>query len=86
MPAPTSDFLVGFQAFLLAISFLVVGRGGATYVGIVSGILITLAKVSFFPLDLIFAVGFGVMVDLLFVAFRVKQGQAARGPLGWSQR
>ena len=32
VPAPTSDFLIGFQAFLLAISFLVVGRGGATYV------------------------------------------------------
>ncbi|MGD0637474.1 MAG: hypothetical protein ABSA72_05495, partial [Nitrososphaerales archaeon] len=63
VPAPTSDFLIGFQAFLLAISFLVVGRGGATYVGIVSGLLITLAKISFFPLDLIFAVAFGVMID-----------------------
>jgi len=78
VPAPTSDFLIGFQAFLLAISFLVVGRGGATYVGIVSGLLITLAKISFFPLDLIFAVAFGVMIDALSVAFQVKSGSSAR--------
>ncbi len=78
VPAPTSDFLIGFQAFLLAISFLVVGRGGATYVGIVSGLLITLAKVSFFPLDLIFAVSFGVMIDALSLVFKVKSGSEAR--------
>lgn len=78
VPAPTSEFLVGFQAFLLAISFLVVGRGGATYVGIVSGLLITLVKIAFFPLDLIFAVGFGVMVDALSLAFHVKDGSTVR--------
>ena len=77
IPAPTSDFLIGIQAFLLAISFLVVGRGGATYVGIVSGLLITLAKISFFPLDLVFATSFGVMIDVLSLAIRVKQGQDA---------
>ncbi|MGA2198558.1 MAG: hypothetical protein ABSG45_01325 [Nitrososphaerales archaeon] len=78
VPAPSDDFLIGIQAFLLAISFLVVGRGGATYVGIVSGMLITLAKPQFFPLDLIFAVSYGVMVDGLSRAFRVKEGPSAR--------
>ena len=78
VPAPTSDFLIGFQAFLLAISFLVVGRGGATYVGVVSGLLITLAKIPFFPLDLIFAVAFGVMIDALSLILQVKSGSSAR--------
>ena len=77
-PSPTSDYLVGFQAFFLALSFLVVGRGGATYVGIVSGILITFVKISFFPLDLVFAIAFGVMVDALCVALRAKEGPNAR--------
>jgi hypothetical protein len=78
VPAPTDDFLIGFQAILLALSFLVVGRGGATYVGVVSGILITLAKTAFFPYDLIFAILFGVAVDATSLAFRVKDGQNAR--------
>ena len=77
-PSPTSDYLIGFQAFFLALSFLVVGRGGATYVGIVSGILITFVKISFFPLDLIFAIAFGVAVDGLCVALGAKEGPIAR--------
>jgi len=77
-PSPTSDYLIGFQAFFLALSFLVVGRGGATYVGIVSGILITLVKISFFPLDLVFAIAFGVMTDALCLALRAKEGSSAR--------
>jgi hypothetical protein len=77
-PPPTSDYLIGFQAFFLALSFLVVGRGGATYVGIVSGILITFAKPTFFPLDLVFAVAFGVTIDALSLAFRAKVGTEAR--------
>ncbi|MDA4114676.1 MAG: hypothetical protein OK474_11585 [Thaumarchaeota archaeon] len=77
-PPPTSDYLIGFQAFFLALSFLVVGKGGATYVGIVSGILITFVKISFFPLDLVFAIAFGVTVDALSLALRAKDGTNAR--------
>jgi hypothetical protein len=73
IPAPTSDFLIVFQAFLLAISYLVLGRGGATYVGVVSGVLITAVKISFFPLDLVFSIMFGLAVDILAVALRAKE-------------
>jgi len=77
IPAPDSDFLIIIQSLLLALSFLIVGKGGASYVGIVSGILITAVKVGFFPVDLVFATLFGVMVDVLGVAFRVqKDGRA----------
>jgi hypothetical protein len=77
VPAPTSDYLIVFQAFFLALSYLVVGRGGATYVGLVSGLLITLVKISFFPYDLIFSLMFGAMVDVLGTALRVKMGSKA---------
>ncbi len=78
IPAPTSDFLIVFQSLFLALSYLVVGRGGATYVGIVSGLLITAVKLGFFPVDLIFATMFGVLVDVLAISFRVQDGGRAR--------
>lgn len=78
VPAPTSDYLIVVQAFLLALSYLLVGRGGATYVGLVSGLLITAVKASFFPYDLAFSLMFGALVDLLASALRVKAGRMAR--------
>src|SRR5271169_394021 len=80
IPAPTSDFLIVFQSLFLALSYLVVGRGGATYVGVVSGALITSVKVGFFPVDLVFATMFGVLVDVLATALRVQQDGRARTP------
>src|SRR5271169_4828419 len=71
IPAPTSDFLIVFQSLFLALSYLVVGRGGATYVGVVSGALITSVKVGFFPVDLVFATMFGVLVDVLATTLRL---------------
>jgi len=76
--APTSDYLIIFEAFFLSLSYLVIEKGGATYVGIVAGLLITLAKPSFFPLDLVFAILFGLMVDVLGALFRAKQGTEAK--------
>lgn len=77
IPAPDSDFLIVIQSTLLALSFLIVGRGGATYVGVVSGLLITAVKVAFFPVDLVFASLFGVLVDLLGSGFHVqREGRA----------
>jgi len=72
LPAPTSDFLIAGEAFFLAMSFLAVGRGGATYTGVVAGLLITSVKLSFFPLDLVFAIFFGVMVDATGLLLRAR--------------
>lgn len=71
IPAPTSDFLIIVQSLLLALSYLIVGKGGASYVGFVSGALITAAKISFFPVDLLVASLFGVLVDVLATSLRV---------------
>jgi RsiW-degrading membrane proteinase PrsW (M82 family) len=78
VPAPTSDYLIVFQSFFLALSLLVVGRGGATYVGLVSGLLITIVKIGFFPYDLVFSLSFGVMVDAFGGAFHAREGPRAR--------
>ncbi|MDA4135168.1 MAG: hypothetical protein OK441_06330 [Thaumarchaeota archaeon] len=78
LPAPTSDYLIIFEAFFLALSFLVAGRGGATYVGVVAGILITFVKPTFFPLDLVFATLFGILVDGTCLAFGAKKGNEAQ--------
>jgi hypothetical protein len=80
IPAPTSDFLIVIQSLLLALSFLIVGRGGATYVGFVSGALITVVKLGFFPVDLVFATLFGVLVDILGVGFHSLDDGRARTP------
>lgn len=80
VPAPTSDFLIIFQAVFLAMSYLVVGRGGATYTGVVSGLLITAVKIAFFPYDLVFATAFGVFVDVSGEALKVKVDGRARAP------
>jgi hypothetical protein len=77
IPAPTSDFLIIVQSVVLALSYLLVGRGGATYVGAVGGILITAVKISFFPYDLLFSLMFGVLVDVLGSSFRA-QDRAGR--------
>jgi hypothetical protein len=74
LPAPTADFLIAVEAFFLCLSFLVVGRGGATYVGIVAGLLISVTKFSFFPLDLVFATLFGLAIDATGLALRAKVG------------
>jgi hypothetical protein len=78
IPAPTSDFLIVLQSLLLALSYLVVGRGGATYVGFVSGMLITVVKLAFFPVDLVFATLFGALVDVLGEGLHVRQDGRAR--------
>ena len=78
IPAPTSDFLIVLQSLFLALSYLVVGRGGATYVGVVSGALITSVKLGFFPVDLVFATMFGLLVDVLATLFRVQQDGKAK--------
>ncbi|MDA4128286.1 MAG: hypothetical protein OK422_02300 [Thaumarchaeota archaeon] len=78
LPAPSSDYLIAVEACLLALSNLVVGKGGATYVGAVSGLLISVVKTAFFPLDLVFALLFGLVVDGLGLALHVKSGGEAK--------
>ncbi len=69
---PITDYLIIVEVPFLALSFLLLGRGGATYTGLVNGVLQSAFKVTFFPYDLIFAVGYGVLVDLFGTALGVR--------------
>ena len=71
---PITDYLIFVEAPILGISFLLLGKGGATYSGLVNGLLQSAIKVSFFPLDLLFGVLYGVTVDIFGTLL------GARGP------
>jgi hypothetical protein len=68
-PFPVSDFLNIVEVPMLGLSFLVLGRGGATYSGLVNGMISSIAKVGYFPYNLIFGAFYGVMVDSFGAAF-----------------
>lgn len=71
---PVTDYLIIVEVPILALSFLLLGRGGATYTGLVNGVLQSAVKVSFFPYDLIFAVSYGVLVDVFGSVLDVRSG------------
>ncbi len=72
LPTPIDKMFVIVQALLLALSYLLMGRGGATYVATISGLLTTIWRFSFFPFSLIFAVVYGLLVDGSSSAFKVR--------------
>ena len=61
---PITDYLIIVEVPILALSFLLLGRGGATYTGLVNGAIQSVFKAGLFPYDLIFAASYGLLVDL----------------------
>jgi hypothetical protein len=61
---PVTDYLIIVEAPILGLSYFLLGRGGATYTGLVNGLLQSAVKINFFPLDLVFGVSYGILVDL----------------------
>jgi hypothetical protein len=55
----------------LALSAVFVGRGGATYVGLVGGVLSAISRPAFGPFTFAFTFLFGVLVDVFFIVFRI---------------
>ena len=76
LPSPTADFLLIFEALLVGLSYLILGRGGATYVELVNGLLQTPVKLSLAPFSLLFALMFGVQVDAFASLLKVKNSEA----------
>lgn len=74
--APYADFLLIFEAFLVALGFVLLGRGGATYVELVNGVLLTVYEAvtvpPLAPFVLPLALLFGVLVDGAGVWLRVR--------------
>src|SRR5256712_13625542 len=81
LPSPTADFLVVFEALLVGLSFLILGRGGATYVELVNGLLQTPVKLSLAPFSLLLALFFGAQIDAYASLQRVRNSEARLGGL-----
>ena len=67
---PYADFLIIVEAPILGLSYLLLGRGGATYTEVINGLLQSTFKVSFFPFSLVAAVFYGMQVDVYSWLFR----------------
>jgi hypothetical protein len=63
--------IVVVQAILLALSSLLLGRFGATYSGVIGGVLTALWNPTFAPFSFAFSLLFSLFVDGLFFAFGV---------------
>ncbi|MEM2108555.1 MAG: hypothetical protein QXL10_04655 [Candidatus Bathyarchaeia archaeon] len=68
---PWDNLLIVVQAVLLALAAFFIKTLGATYVGIVGGILASLARPALGPLTFFFTFLFGFLVDITFQIFKV---------------
>ena len=77
-PPPFSDLFLVVEALLLGLSFILLGRGGATYTELVNGLLASFVKMSFFPFSLVLALPYGQLVDFLATSLKVRVGDKMR--------
>jgi len=71
VPVPFDRLLIAVDAVLFALSALFVKNLGATYVGVVSGVLIGLWLPSLIPFSILFWSLYGALVDVFIFLFRV---------------
>lgn len=69
---PYADILIIVEAPILGLSFLLLGRGGATYTELINGLLQSTIKASFFPFSLLAAVFYGAQVDVYSSLLKVE--------------
>lgn len=76
--APYADFLVILEAILVGLGFALLGRGGATYVEVVNGLLLTAYEAATVPVLAPFvlplALLFGLIIDGLGSLLKVREG------------
>jgi uncharacterized membrane protein len=71
VPPPINNLLIVVQAVILALAAFFVGKAGATYVGLVGGVLSALSRPAFGPFTFVFTLLYGLLVDGFFMAFGV---------------
>ena len=64
--------LIGIQSLSFALASLLVAKGGATFASLITGLLLSVLRVSFFPFSLIFSLFYGILIDGFFYIFKVK--------------
>ena len=72
IPTPIDKMLVIFEVLPLALGSLMLGGMGATNVGAVGGLLLTVLRVAYAPFSLIFAITYGALIDIFFIVFQVR--------------
>lgn len=77
VPSPIDKMFVVIQALLLALGALLLKRMGATYVAAIGGCLTALWRISFAYFTFIFALLYGLFVDIFFFVFNVKTDRDA---------
>jgi uncharacterized membrane protein len=76
VPPPINSLLIVVQAVILALAALFVGKLGATYVGLVGGVLSALSRPAFGPFTFAFTFLYGVLVDFFFAVFKAYPNEA----------
>lgn len=71
VPPPINYLLIVVQAVVLALATFFVGKAGATYVGLIGGVLSALARPAFGPVTFLFTFLFGLLVDTFAFTFKV---------------
>ncbi|HUI86239.1 MAG TPA: hypothetical protein VLY21_03700 [Nitrososphaerales archaeon] len=76
LPFEIGDSLIVFEAIILSLSFILLGPGGATYTGLINGLVETPLQLAFGPFAFGVALFYGILVDAFSSLFRVtSEGQ-----------
>ena len=78
LPTPLDKILIITQALVLSLASILIGRLGATYAAFIGGLLTTIVRPAFFPLTLIFAVIYGLLIDGGFLLLGVRSSSRIR--------
>ena len=70
LPFEIGDSLIVFEAIILSLSFILLGPGGATYTGLINGLVETPMQLAFGPFSFGVALLYGILVDMFSILFR----------------
>ncbi len=73
LPSPIDKMVIGIQALSFSLSALLVPKGGAIYASLVTGLLLSFSRSSFFPFSLLFSLFYGLLIDGFFALFKVNK-------------
>lgn len=71
VPSPIDKMFIIIQALLLALGTLLLRRMGATYVALIGGVLTASLRPAMAPFTFVFALLYGLFVDIFFTLFKV---------------
>ena len=76
LPSPIDKMVIGIQALCFSLAALLVVKGGAVYASLVTGLLLSGLRTSFFPFSLLFSLFYGLIIEGFFYFFKVRKGKS----------